>query len=64
MNRNAAANGLQLLCEALEDREREIAENPTFESSVSWSDLDMDDATQLYDSLISTQFLMIAFHQK
>ena len=34
MDRNAAANGFLLLCEALEDRKREIAENPTSREEV------------------------------
>ena len=51
MDRNAAANGLQLLCEGLEDRARERSLS-ILRLSLHFrdQDLDIDDATQRYDS--------------
>ena len=51
MDRNAAASGLRLLCEALEDREREIGEYPTSHEEVS--DDEADAESPVFDSFYS-----------
>ena len=52
MDRSKAASGLQMLCKALEDREREISEYPT--SPTEFSDDEADAKCPVFDTFYST----------